>query len=77
MSDFLVSEETTKDEGIPFNGQYLYIDMPEGSLVIKRDDEGIVIDAFPPYEKGVEHEPVWSSWMFYEEFQNHIQGEVT
>ncbi len=42
------------------DGQYLYIDVKDrGTVVIKREDEGIVVDVFPFQ---VVDEPVATTW---------------
>lgn len=46
--------------------KYLYIDIPEGTLQIKRDDEGLVIDVYPLM---VVDEPTFSTWILYTEMQ--------
>ena len=42
---------------------HLYIDMPEGTVLIHKADEGLVIDVFP---LNVVDAPVASTWVTYE-----------
>ena len=60
INQFYIDEDNSYDE-------YLFVDSPMGTVVIKSDEEGIVVDIFPLH---VVDEPVVSTWATAEELTN-------
>ena len=58
----LIMTNTFKIDKINSDEEYLFIDIPNAdkTVVIKRDDEGIVLDVFPMSK--VVDEPITSTW---------------
>ena len=58
-------DEANSDE------QYLYVDSAHGTIAIKLEDEGIVVDLFPLQ---VSDAPVASTWATYDELKPKQEG---
>ena len=62
MKNFIIDEVNSDDE-------YLYIDVAGcGTVVIKKDEEGIAVDIFPLY---IKDNPIASCWALYTELEGN------
>lgn len=62
INEVKIMTNTFKIDKINSDEEYLFIDIPNAdkTVVIKRDDEGIVLDVFPMSK--VVDEPITSTW---------------
>ena len=66
INQFYIDEENSHDE-------YLFVDSPMGTVIIKSDGEGIVVDIYPLH---VVDEPVATTWAHASELIFKIDEEI-